>query len=169
MAAKVKPPTEAGPKEAGGAEQQRRLKRNEEKWTSELMEAGWTVVPSVLLERQRAFGLDAMDINILLLLAQYWWRSDNPPHPSKAAMAECMNVDRRTVQRRIARLEGEGLIQRQYRHSSKSGRQETNNYLFDGLIEKAKPLAQELIAIRQKRRQEDDARRRRGRARDRKG
>jgi hypothetical protein len=143
------------------AEQSERLKRNEEKWSKTLMEAGWTVLPSIILEKQHALGLDAVDINILLQLARYWWYSDNPPRPSKATIATCLGVDKSTVRRHIARMEADGFIKRQARYNSKSGGQETNTYLFDGLIKAAMPHAEEFIAMREKQRGEDADRRKR--------
>ena len=53
------------------AEQAARLKRNEEKWSPALMEPGWTVIPSIILEKQHALGLDAIDVNILMHLARF--------------------------------------------------------------------------------------------------
>jgi predicted transcriptional regulator len=132
--------------------------QNEKKWTQVLMKAGWTVLPSVILERQRAFALDATDINILLHLAKYWWYSDNLPHPSKKSIAECMGVDKSTVRRHIARMEKDGLIQRISRHHKTQG-QQSNIYSFDGLIKSAKPFAEEIIAERAQQR-EDAAQRR---------
>ena len=136
-------------------EQQERLRRNEQKWTRALMDAGWTVLPSVILERQKALGLDATDVNILLHLARHWWHADNPPHPSKALIAECMQIDISTVRRRIARLERDGLIRREARFNPESGRQQTNFYHFAGLIQNATPYAEELIQERRQRRRED--------------
>jgi predicted transcriptional regulator len=141
------------------AEESKRLRRNEEKWSSILMEAGWTVLPSIILEKQHALGLDAIDINILLQLARYWWYSDNPPHPSKASIAECLNVDRSTVRRHIARMEADGFIRREARFNPRYGGQETNVYYFDGLIKAATPHATEFISLREKRRGEDADRR----------
>jgi hypothetical protein len=63
--------------------QQNEQKRNEQKWSPTLMEAGWTVLPSIILEKQDALGLDAIDVNILLQLARYWWYTDNLPHDKK--------------------------------------------------------------------------------------
>lgn len=144
------------------AEQTERLKRNEEKWSSTLMKAGWTVFPSIILEKQEAFGLDPIDVNILMQLARHWWYSDNPPHPSKATIARCIGKDRSTVRRHIARMESEGLIKRVERFTEKkSGGQDANAYLFDGLIEKARPHAEEFIRLREQQRIEEDARRRR--------
>lgn len=77
--------------------EQERLKRNEEKWSRALMEPGWTALPSIILEKQDALGLDAIDVNILLQLARHWWYSDNPPYPSKATLAKCIGVDPSTI------------------------------------------------------------------------
>ena len=100
-------------KAAARTETAKDLKVNERKWSKPLMDAGWTAIPSVIIERQRALGLDALDINILLHLATYWWTHDNKPHPAKGTIAEAMNVKPRTVQRRIAALENAGLIWRE--------------------------------------------------------
>lgn len=141
-------------------EQTERLRRNEEKWTPTLMNAGWTVIPSILLEKQAALGLDAIDVNILLHLAKHWWYRENPPHPSKVSIAKAMGIDPSTVRKRIARMQSEGLIQREPRYK-KLGGQETNFYHFDGLIRIITPHAEEFIAMREKQRAEDDARKHR--------
>ena len=140
------------------AQQTERLRRNEEKWSSTLMDAGWTVLPSIILEKQDALGLDPIDVNILLQLAQYWWYSDNPPHPSKAAIAKRIDVDPSTVRRHIARMEGLGFLTRKARYDKKGG-QKTNTYHFDGLIKEATPYAKEFISMREKQWSEDADRR----------
>ena len=48
------------------AEHQKRLRINEEKWSKTLMDAGWTALPSILLDKQHALGIDAIDLNILM-------------------------------------------------------------------------------------------------------
>lgn len=118
------------------------------------MDAGWTVIPSVILERQCALGLDAIDVNILMHLARHWWYSDNLPHPSKATIAACMGVDVSTVRRRITQMVKDGLIERVARHDPATGRQETNYYRFNGLIREATPYALEAISIKEQRRAE---------------
>lgn len=55
---------------AAEKQNKRHLKVNERKWTKTLMDAGWTVIPSVILDRQQALGLEPMDVNILLHLAK---------------------------------------------------------------------------------------------------
>jgi DNA-binding MarR family transcriptional regulator len=133
------------------AETTKRLQRNEKKWTRLLMDAGWTVLPSIILEKQHALGLDAVDVNILLQLARHWWYSDNPPHPSKSTIARCIGVNPSTVRRHIARMEAAGFIKRQKRFDPKYGGQVTNIYHFDGLIKEATPFAKEAIAARDQR------------------
>lgn len=120
------------------------LRVNETKWTKPLMDAGWTVLPNVLFERQQALGLDAVDINILLHLVAYWWTPDNKPHPSKVTIAKAMGIHPRTVQKRIAEMEAGGLIRREERRISKKG-SKTNVYHLDGLIAAAAPYAQEKL------------------------
>jgi len=106
-------------------------------------------------------GLDAGDINILLHLARYWWYRDNPPHPAKRTIAECMGVHPSTVRRRIAKMEAVGFIRRENRFDKISGRQETNLYHFAGLIKHATPFALEAIEERERRRADSAARHKR--------
>ncbi len=122
------------------------------------------VLPSIILEKQHALGLDAIDVNILLQLARHWWYRDNPPHPSKASIAECLGVDPSTVRRHIAAMEAAGLIQREARYK-KSGGQENNAYHFDGLIKEATPFAEEAIRERERQKSERVARQHRKRPR----
>lgn len=138
------------------------LSRTEKKWTPALMAAGWTTFPSVILDRQQALGLDAIDINILLHLAKHWWEADNPPYPSKRTIADCMGIDRRTVQRRIAAMEASGFIERRAR-KGRDGGTGTNAYVFTGLIEKATPFAKEAVEERRERVRRKEATRRRKR------
>lgn len=120
------------------------LRVNEKKWSKPLMAAGWTAMPSVIIERQKVLGLEALDINIIMHLATYWWTHDNKPHPSKKTIAEAIGVTPRTVQRRIASLEKSGFIQREQRRVKGKGSR-TNLYHFDGLIKAAQPYAEEKI------------------------
>lgn len=126
------------------------LKVNERKWSKPLIKAGWTAFPNIIVERQKALGLSPLDVNILLHLATYWWEADNKPHPSKATIAEAVGVQPRSVQRRIAALEAAGFIRREERRIPGQG-SKTNKYHFDGLIEAAKPYAEEKILEREAR------------------
>jgi len=123
------------------------LKVNEKKWTAPLMKAGWTALPNVIFERQRALGLDAIDINIILHIASYWWTAEGKPFPSKRTIAAAMDIEPRTVQRRIAAMETAKLIRREERRNSSTGSM-TNIYHLDGLIKAATPYALEKIQER---------------------
>ncbi len=117
-------------------------KVNEKKWTAALHEGGLDRLPNVIFERQQALGLDAIDINIILHIASYWWTPEDKPFHSKKAIATAMGVDPRTIQRRIVMMETAKLMRCQERRSSGNGSQ-TNIYHLDCLIEAAKPYALE--------------------------
>ncbi len=134
-----------------------RIRVNEQKWSKPLMDAGWTAIPTVLIERQKALGLDATDVNILLHLISYWWTADNKPRPSKSTIAAAMGVTPRTVQRRIAAMEKDGLIHREERRIPGKG-SKPNRYHLDGLIKEALPYAEEKLKVRASREQEDKGR-----------
>ena len=133
------------------------LKVLEQKWSPELIEAGWTVLPAALIEHQRALGIDAIDINIILHLANRWWTADNRPMPSKNSMAEAMHIDPSTVRRRIQAMEKAGFVRREERRISKVG-SKTNVYHLDGLIEHLKPFAAVMVEEKKKRMAEREAR-----------
>lgn len=132
--------------------------KNELKWGRDLLAAGWTVMPSILLEKQHALGLRPIDINVLLQLLKHWWTADSLPYPSKETLAKAMDVSPRTVQRSIAFMEELGFVERKKR----PGPQGTNEISFNGLISKLRPHAREAAeerATSTKRRQERQARR----------
>ena len=76
----------------------------EHRWGKSLIDAGLVAFPSVFLQRQQALGLDPLDVNILLQLADHWWERDNLPFPSKKTLADRIGVKPRTIQRHIARM-----------------------------------------------------------------
>jgi DNA-binding transcriptional regulator YhcF (GntR family) len=123
-------------------------------------------LPSIILERQDALGLDALDINIILHIAKHWFEAGNLPHPSKGSIAKAMQVTPRTVQKRIARLHDEGFLRRIERRGPKGSKgSQTSEFEFNGLVEKATPYAVEAVQQREKFRQLKLERLRRKRAR----
>lgn len=124
------------------------------------MALGWTALPSILLDKQPALGIDSIDLNILLQLMKYWWIKDDLPYPSKETLAELVGVTTSTIRKRIKRMEEEGLMQRITRRD-KNGGQQSNFYSFDGLIAKIQPHAKEALALRKKQEEEKTALRRR--------
>jgi hypothetical protein len=121
------------------------IKVNEAKWSKPLMAAGWTAMPSVIIERQEALGLDALDMNIIIHLSHYWWTPENLPHPSVETIAKAVGVKRRAVQKRIKTLHELGMLERLERRHTPNG-STTNKYGFKGLIAKATPFAHEKLA-----------------------
>ncbi len=140
------------------------IKTNEKKWGKAAMDAGWTAFPSIILEKQHALGLDALDVNIILYLSTYWWESENKPHPTKKTIAEAIGITPRTVQRRIASLEKAGFMKREYRPDKDKGNK-SNKYHFDGLIKEIEPYAQEKIKGIKERQSNEKARKTRKRPR----
>ncbi len=136
------------------------LRINERKWGRPLMEAGWTAVPTTILEHQQQLGLDAVNLNILLQIAKHWWYPDQAPFPSKKALAERVGVSPRTIQRRLRGMVEAKIISRRPRTRSGGGN-DTTEFYFTGLIERATPYAQEKLKVISARRREDAERARR--------
>ena len=132
-------------------------KQNEKKWGKSLMAAGWTALPSIILEKQHALGIDAVDLCIVMQIAKHWWKANELPFPSKASLAAAAGVDERTVQRHIAAMERAGLMQRIYRQREDGGHK-SNEYKFDGLIAAATKFADEKLQAREAQKSEDRAR-----------
>lgn len=132
--------------------------RNEEKWTKPLMDAGWTVIPSVIIQRQSALGLEPIDLTVLLHLASRWWTADNCPHPSLKTLAQSIGVSVSTVQRSLTRMKDAGFLKIRHRRRSEDGGQTSSSYHFDGLIEKVTPYAEEELARRAKHQEEEQQR-----------
>ncbi len=120
------------------------LKTNEKKWTKAVMAAGWNVIPNIIIEKQEALGLDAIDMNIVVHLSHYWWHPEKLPHPSVATIAKAIGVKPRTVQKHIKGLEDAGLVRRNERRHTKTG-SATNLYDLSGLISAATPFAKEKV------------------------
>lgn len=137
---------------------QENLRENERKWTKPLMDAGWTAFPSVILDNQRKLGLEPIDVNILLQILKHWWYADRLPYPSKRHVAEAIGVTARTVQRRIARMEKNGLIARIARKHHVHG-SDTNKYDVAGLVTKLTSAANEVITRKEQKRVDASVRR----------
>jgi DNA-binding transcriptional regulator YhcF (GntR family) len=133
------------------------LRKNEKKWTKPLMEAGWNAIPSIIIEKQEALGLDALEMNIIMHLSNYWWTADNLPHPSVETIAKALGVKPRTIQKRISRLQALGFMTRIERRHTRFG-SDTNLYSFEGLISAVQPYAQEKLVNRAKRQKDEQDR-----------
>jgi DNA-binding transcriptional regulator YhcF (GntR family) len=133
------------------------LKVNEEKWSKTLMEAGWTALPSMILEKQHALGLDPIDVNIIAHLSIYWWKKNNLPHPSVAKIAKAIGIAPRTVQKHVAAMEANGFLTRHMRPRAGLSNN-TNMYSFEGLIKAATPFAKEKLAAKAEQHKKEEER-----------
>lgn len=121
-----------------------------QKWGLAAIEAGYTVLPSIILKRQKKLGLDALDVNILLHLVAHWWKGSEMPYPSKATLAEAIGVDASTIRRRLKQLEAAKLLKREPRKGS-NGVSKSNRYDLTGLVKQIKPYAEEeLLEIKKR-------------------
>lgn len=143
--------TESKPTKAATASAEKVLAQ---KWGKAAISAGWTALPDVIFRYPKALGLKATDLLVILHLASYWWKANQLPWPSKARIAEAMDVDPGTVRRSIKRMEDMGYIKRIYR-KAEAGDNQSNKYDLSGLVKAADALAVEEIKRREQRAAED--------------
>jgi predicted transcriptional regulator len=82
-----------------------------DKW-GEAASAGFQLVPDLLLKNQASLELTSTDMLVLLNVLMHWWYRDQRPFPRSTTIAARMNVEPRTVQRSLAKLEDLGLMHR---------------------------------------------------------
>jgi len=97
-----------------------------------------------------------MDLNIILQIAKYWWKSESHPYPSKATLAASIGVTSRTIQKRIQEMEKAGFIQRVERRDGKGSK--SNIYQLTPLAKELIPYSKNIVEERNKRRSEDSKR-----------
>lgn len=85
--------------------------RATEKW-KEAGQAGFQILPDLLLKNQSELGLSATDLVVLINLTMHWWYPGQRPFPRSSVIAKRMGVDTRTVQRTMKKLSGLGLVKR---------------------------------------------------------
>lgn len=110
-----------------------------EKWGSAL-DGGFQVIPNVLLQAQSRLQLDAMDIVILLNLNLHWWGKDTLPYPPPALIARRMGVSRRTIERRVSRLQQQGWLKR-LPATGTDAQPKIRKYDLSGLVERLQKAA----------------------------
>jgi DNA-binding MarR family transcriptional regulator len=137
------------------------MKESNRKWGRTVIKAGFVVLPSALLRKQRELDLDAVDLCILIQLADHVGKAGRAPWVAKRTLARRIGVDPITFRRHIARLEQRGLIRRERRTADNYGRR-SNAYHLKPLADALHPLAVQTTKQRQAKRQETLSRRRRG-------
>lgn len=123
-------------------------KSSERKFGKPVMDLGFCIVPSLLIQAQARLGLEAQQVNILLHLMDMWWEKESKPFPTKELIAERMGVSTKTVQRHIVAMEEAGLVKRIFR--TRPGRGTTSNeYDLSGLVARLKELEPEFSEVRE--------------------
>ena len=130
----------------------------EKKWGKPLIAAGFTALPNVVFRPQKALTLKPLDVLVILHLASYWWKPHENPWPAKGTIADALNVDPRTVQRSIQKMERLGYVRRIERKSG-HGDNLSNEYDLRGLVTACKQYADEELELKARRAAEDKSRR----------
>src|SRR5450830_552601 len=128
-----------------------------EKWGRESIEAGFTALPNAIFRQQKALDLKHLDVLIILHLASYWWTAASSPWPAKGTIATALDVDPRTVQRSVARMEALGYVKRTVR-KAKVGDNLPNEYNLNGLVRAVSRLSAAELKINASRDKEDKKR-----------
>ncbi|MDK2104778.1 helix-turn-helix domain-containing protein [Acinetobacter baumannii] len=124
------------------------LQRTQKKWSKDILDEGFCIVPSILLRAQKRIGVNPSQLILLIQLLDYWWDAGNKPFPSKKDLGNRVGLGPRQVQRYLADLEAAGLIKREARVVAGKGRT-TNKYDLSGLVEKLNELAPEFKETRE--------------------
>jgi DNA-binding MarR family transcriptional regulator len=127
-----------------------------QKWGADVIAEGYTVLPNVILQNQKALDLKHLDVLVLMCLLSHWWDKDDLPRPAKTSIARTLDVDPRTVQRSIAKLEKQGYIERKERRAT-VGDNLPNFYDLSGLVAAAKTQAERVKKLKTARAKEDSA------------
>lgn len=135
----------------------------EAKWGKISLTAGFTMVPSVLIQRMGSLGLKPTEFCVLMVIISYWIKAEEPPHPSVEMIAASLAVDARTVRRAIGGLAGKGLIVKEERVLANNSNK-SNRYHLTPLVDRLKPYAGEHLSRR--RAKKDPRRNERFRRRD---
>ena len=121
----------------------------EERWGKNVIKAGYTLFPSIILRAQARLHINAVELAVLMHLLDHWWDNAEMPFPSKKRIADRLAVSAKTVQRAIVALETEGLVRR-VKRSNGNGGQASNHYDLQPLIDRIRPIADEDLEARKK-------------------
>ena len=123
-------------------------RKSEKKFGKPVMDLGFCIVPSLLMQAQARLGINPVQFNIIMHLADIWWDDGRNPYPKKELLAKRMDMSERQIQRHMVELEQAGLVKRIPR--SLPGRGKTSNeYDLSGLVKRLKDLEPEFTEIRQ--------------------
>jgi predicted transcriptional regulator len=119
-----------------------------QKWKTAL-DKNYAVVPSVLLRNLPGLGVRALELAVLVMLIDFWWKPTDMPWPAKAKLAQMLGVSEKTVQRVIKRLIDRGLIKSEARYRAHGG-QTSNRYDLTPLVERLEAVVKDIKAAEAK-------------------
>lgn len=128
-------------------------RESEKKWGQGVMDLGYSTIPSLIFKAQARLGLSAVQLALLMHLVDYWWKRAQMPFPSKATLAERMNLGPRQIQRYLTELEDAGFIKRVERYAGHKG-QQSNEYNLIGLVKKLQKLEPEFREVKENAKEE---------------
>src|SRR5215831_15451281 len=76
----------------------------------DLLQAGFTAVPNLLLNHYTELGMSQAELVFVVHLCQYWWSEKNP-YPSLQTIATKMGKDLRQTRRYAERLRNAELLE----------------------------------------------------------
>jgi hypothetical protein len=127
-------------------------KASEKKYGKPVMDLGFCIVPSLLMWAQARLGINTVQFNIIMQLADSWWDSERKPYPSKKLLSDRIGLSERQIQRQIAELEVAKLVARIGR--TRPGRGKTSNeYDLGGLVARLKLLEPEFTKVQEQNRE----------------
>lgn len=101
--------------------------RFSDKWPEELLKAGYTEIPNILLMHQAELMITSSEMNVIFQCLLFKWTKDNP-YPSRNTLAERIGCSAASISRNFRSLERKGIVVRLY------GKHRTNEYDFSPLI-----------------------------------
>jgi predicted transcriptional regulator len=140
-------PQKVVPIKASKAKKADTRKASEKKFGKPVMDLGFCITPSLLMQAQGRIGLNSVQFNIIMHLIDIWWDADRLPFPTKKLIADRIGLSERQVQRQIVELERAGLVVRRSRTRSGGGTT-SNEYDMSGLVSKLRELEPEFKQVR---------------------
>jgi DNA-binding transcriptional ArsR family regulator len=138
-------------KTGGKIAEKKEKRRAEDKFSTQVMKHGYTLVPNLLLMAQSRLDISPLGFNVLMQLFSFWWDADRNPHPTKENIARRMGKSPRMVQRYITELEEAGYVKRIKRFAGPKN-QQANAYALNGLVKKLIELEPEFAKVAEQRR-----------------
>ena len=118
------------------------------RWGEAVAAAGWTPMPTLLLDFARDLGLSSTDLSLLTSgESHHFARRSATVFPSKKRLARRMGCSETTVWSRLQRLERAGLIEVHPRRRPNDSKT-SNAYTRDGLTRALDLIAENLKAAR---------------------